>query len=224
MLVIIRIGGSIIASPLNPSLIGQYLELLKKLRKSGHQIIAVVGGGILARELIKIGDDLGLDEEMQDWLAIHISRLYALLISFGLGDEGIGNVPTSIEGALAALKTRKIVVLGGLEPGMTTDAVAARLAKETKAKLLVKATDQDGIFSEDPREHKDARKLDRLTYRKLAKLFEQKSHKAGIRQILDPVALQILRKIRIKVVVINGCDPANIEYAIKGKKIGTTIT
>ncbi|MFP3985300.1 MAG: UMP kinase, partial [Candidatus Bathyarchaeia archaeon] len=77
MLVVLRIGGSVIASPTNTELIHQYAKLLKKLRKNGHQIITVVGGGTLAREFIKIGNQLSLSEEAQDWLAIYVSRLYA---------------------------------------------------------------------------------------------------------------------------------------------------
>jgi len=80
VLVVIRIGGSVIASPTNPELINEYAKLLQKLRKDGHKIVTVVGGGSLAREFIKTGNQLSLKEEEQDWLAIHVSRLYAQLM------------------------------------------------------------------------------------------------------------------------------------------------
>jgi len=130
------------------------------------------------------------------------------------------NVPTSLSKAVEALREGRIVVMGGLKPGMTTDTVAAYVAKEAKAQLLVKATDQDGIYTKDPRKHK----LDNLTYKDLTQLFEQNRHKAGIHQIIDPVAVKILQKINIKTVVVNGYDPQNIRQAVEGKKIGTMIT
>jgi len=222
MLVVIRIGGSIIASPTNPKLMSQYAELLEKLRKNGYEVATVVGGGALARKFIRIGSQLGLTEEAQDWLAIHISRLYALLLSLKLG---VGEtVPYSINEAFKGLKKDRIVIMGGLKPGMTTDTVAAYIAQETKAQLLVKATDQDGIYDKDPRKHKDAKKLDKTTYRNLMQLLEQNRHKAGIHQILDPVAIKILQKTNIKTIVVNGYNPQNIQRALEGKKIGTIIT
>ena len=224
MLMVIRIGGSVIASPTNPKLIDKYVTLLKKLRKNGYEIVTVVGGGALAREFIKIGNQLSLDEGAQDWLAIHVSRLYALLFTLRLGKDGTESVPTSISAAVEALKKGKIVVMGGLEPGMTTDTVAAYIARETRAQLLVKATDQDGVYNKDPKKYKDAEKLDKITYHDLMQLFEQNCHKAGIHQILDPVALRILQKINIRTVIVNGYDPQNIQNVIEGKKIGTSIS
>lgn len=223
MLIVIRVGGSIIASPINPRLMNQYVELFKRLRRNGYKILTVVGGGTLAREFIETASQLGLNEEAQDWLAIHISRLYALLFKLKLGRNGIEDVPSSIIEAVEALKKDKIVVMGGLKPGMTTDTVAAYIARETKAQLLVKATDQDGIYTKDPRKHKDAKKLDKTTYRNLTQLFEQDRHKAGIHQILDPVAVKILQKTNIKTVIVNGYNSKNIQYAIEGKEIGTMI-
>jgi uridylate kinase len=223
MRVVIRIGGSVIASPTNPKLIDQYIKLLRKLRKDGHEVITVVGGGALARELIKTGSQLGLDERAQDWLAIHVSRLYALLFALKLGRNGTKIVPTSTTEALEALSKGKIVVMGGLKPGITTDTVAAYAAQRARAQLLVKATDQDGIYTRDPKKHEDARKLDTLTFKDLAQLLEHDHHKAGIHQILDPVAIKILQKTNTKTIIVNGHNPQNVQHAIEGKKIGTTV-
>lgn len=223
MLIIIRIGGSVIASPTNPKLINQYIRLLKKIRQNGHKIITVVGGGTLAREFIKIGNQLGLNEEAQDWLAIYVSRLYALLLTLKLGKNGTENVPTSINEAVGILKKGKVVVMGGLKPGMTTDTVAAHIAQKMKARLLVKATNQDGIYNKDPKKYKDAKKIAKIDYRDLMQLFEKSRHKAGIHQILDPVAIKILQKTNIKTIIVNGYNPQNIQHAIEGKKIGTII-
>jgi len=224
MFIVIRIGGSVIASPTNPKLINQYIKILKQLRKKDHKIITVVGGGALAREFIKTGNRLGLSEEAQDWLAIKVSHLYALLVTLKLNKNGTKNIPASISEAVKALEKEKIVVMGGLKPGMTTDTVAALIAQKIKAQLLVKATDQDGIYNKDPRKYEDAEKLDKITYHDLTQLFEQNRHKAGIHQILDPVAIKILQRTTIKTIIVNGYTPKNIQQAIEGQKIGTIIT
>ena len=169
MRVVVRVGGSVVGSPLNAPLIGKYVDLLKEMKLQGHDVVAVVGGGSLARDFISVVADLGLEETQRDWAAIHVSRLFAQLFVLGLGEAGCGSVPVSLDEAEACLETSKVVVLGGLCPGMTTDAVAALIGARVKADLLVKGTNVDGIFTKDPRKFSDAEKLDALRFDDLSR-------------------------------------------------------
>lgn len=223
MRVVVRVGGSVVASPLNASLFGKYVSLLKEMREEGHEVVAVVGGGSLAREFIKVAANQGLVEAERDWAAIHVSRLFARLFVMCLGEAGCGIVPSSLDEVIACLKEGKNVVMGGLRPGMTTDAVAAMIGEKVKAQLLVKASNVDGIFTRDPKKYSGAEKIDRLGFEDLRRLFEENQHKAGIHQILDPEAVKILRKIRLRTVVVNGFDVGNVLAAVKGKQVGTLI-
>ena len=223
MRIVVRVGGSVVASPPNSVLIGKYADLLKDLKKQGHEVVAVVGGGALARDFIRVAADLGLDEANRDWAAIFVSRLFAKLFVMRLGEDGCGTVPVSLDDASGCFKQGKIVVMGGLKPGMTTDAVAAMVSERVGADLLVKASDVDGIFTKDPKKHPNAKKIDEVKFDGLPRLFEENRHKAGIHQILDPEAVKILEKSRIRMVVVNGFKPENVLLAVKGEKIGTTI-
>jgi len=223
MKVIVRIGGSVIASPPNPKLIQAYAEIIQNLRVQGHEIVIIVGGGSPAREFIQLAKDLGLPEREQDHIAISVSRLFAQLLAMKLGGLDWKNVPVSLGEAVKALRKRSVVVMGGLKPGMTTDTVAALVASEIHADLIVKATDQDGIYSKDPKRHPDAEKLDELNFDDLSLLLEEEKHRAGIHQIIDPEAVRILKERRIKTIVVNGFKPENIAAAVKGEKIGTKI-
>lgn len=223
MRLVIRFGGSVVASPLNPELIGKYVELMRKLRVDGHEIVVVVGGGEIARQFIQAAKKLNLTEEEQDELAIYVSRLIAELVRKKLGEDGCKNIPESAQEAKKCLEEGKIVVMGGIKPGMTTDTVAALVAEATKADLLIKATDQEGIYTKDPRKHKDARLLKKVKISELEKIFEENRHKAGIHQILDPEAVKILKRLGIKLVVVNGFNPENILLAIKGEEVGTVV-
>jgi uridylate kinase len=223
MRLVLRIGGSVVASPFNPALLSDYAGLLVRLKREEHIVAAVVGGGSLAREMIQVAEEMGLKESEQDEVAILVSRLVAQLILMKLDEAGAEKVPTSIKEAADFVKAGKIVVMGGLKPGMTTDAVAAMLAEEIDADLLVKATDQNGIYTKDPKKYSDAEKLDVLSFDNLTKLFEKKRHKAGIHQILDPEALHILRRRKTPTIVLNGFKPNNVLLAVKGEKIGTLI-
>ena len=223
MRVVVRIGGSVVGSPVNVELIGKYVELLKTLKRRGHEVVAVVGGGALAREFIAIAGNLGLNEQAQDEVAISVSRLFAQLFLQKLGNAGCGKVAVTLYEAAECLNKGKIMVMGGLKPGITTDAVAALVAEHVKADLLVKGTDQDGVYDKDPRKHKDAMKLDHLFLDDLCKVLELTKHEAGLHQVIDPVAIGVLKRSRMKMVVVNGFKPENVLVAVNGENVGTIV-
>lgn len=223
MKIIIRVGGSVVATPVNTNLIGKYAEILKELKAKGHEVVVIVGGGALARDFIKIAKELGLEEKDQDDLAISVSRLFAQLFAKTLGEISCEKVPLNVEEAVECLEGGKIAVLGGLKPGMTTDTVAALIAERINADMLIKATDQEGVYNKDPRKHPDAVKLEKLRFEDLPQVLAEKKHKAGIHQILDPEAVKVLKVKRIKVLVLNGYKPENILLAVEGKNVGTLI-
>ena len=223
MRVVFRIGGSVVASPVNTELMNKYIELLKSLKIQGHEVAVVVGGGTLAREFIGIAKNLGLEMAAQDEIAISVSRLFAQLFLKKFGDVACGRVALTLDDAADCLAAGKIVVMGGLKPGVTTDAVAAMVAERVNADLLVKGTDQEGIFDKDPRKYADAVKLDRISFDDLQSVLSEAVHKAGIHQIIDPEAVKVLKRKRVKLIVVNGFKPENILAAVKGEKVGTTV-
>jgi uridylate kinase len=223
MRVVLRIGGSVVASPVNTELMSKYAELLKALKKQGHEVAVVVGGGKLAREFIGIAKNLGLDERAQDEVAISVSRLFAQLFLQKLGNLSCGKVSFTLDEAAECLGEGKIVVMGGLKPGITTDAVAALVAERVRADLIVKGTDQDGVYDKDPRKHVDAIKLDHLFFDDLCKIFELSKHEAGMHQIVDPVAIVVVKRGHMKLVVVNGFNADNVLAAVNGESVGTLI-
>jgi uridylate kinase len=219
--VVLRIGGSVLGSPPSAKIVNGYADVIADLNHEGHSIGVVVGGGGIARDYIKSASQMGLSPYQQDTVAIHASRLNARLVAMKLG--GVSSVPTSIDGMLQRLARNRVAVMGGLKPGITTDTVAVSVSERWRAELLVKASDQNGIYTEDPRLHKSARKLDRITYEKMKQILGG-SHKPGIHVIVDPVAAERLAESRIKLVVFNGSDPKGVLKAVHGEKIGTVVT
>jgi len=224
MRLVVRIGGSVVASPPNTELMGKYADLIKTVKTQGHEVAVVVGGGALAREFIKIARDLGLAMDAQDEIAISCSRLFAQLFLKKLGDMGCSKVATTLDEAAKCLEEGKILVMGGLKPGITTDTVAALVAERVGADFMVKGTDQEGVYNKDPRKHPDAVKLDCLSFEDLPKIFEENVHKAGIHQIVDPEAIKVLKRHRVKLVVFNGFKPEKLLAAVNGEKVGTVIS
>jgi uridylate kinase len=222
MRVVLRIGGSVVASPVDPQLISRYAQLLTDLKKH-NSLVVVVGGGKMARELISVAKDIGLSEPAQDEIAISVSRIFAQFFLKKLGRIACRTVPDTLQRVAECLAKRKIVVMGGLKPGMTTDAVAALVARKVKADLLVKATNQDGVYDKDPENHGDATKIDHLKFDDLTRVLSEDKHRAGIHQIIDAEAVKILRRLHTKMVVVNGFNPENVLAAVKGHPVGTLI-
>jgi uridylate kinase len=223
MRIVLRIGGSVVASPINTELMSKYAELVKKLKEQNHEVAVVVGGGSMAREFIATAKNLGLDMQAQDEIAISVSRLFAQLFLKKLGKLACDKVAFTLDDAAKCLEDDKVVVMGGLKPGITTDAVAALVAEHLGGELLVKGTDQEGIYNTDPRKHADAMKLDHLSFDDLQGVFSESQHKAGMHQIIDPEAVKVLKRKRVKLIVVNGFKPENILAAVQGAKVGTVV-
>jgi uridylate kinase len=201
----------------------KYAQLVKQIKTQGHEIAVILGGGTLAREFINIAKRLTLESAAQDRIAISVSRLYAQLFMEKLGDFGCGKVVTTLDEAAECFSQGKIVVMGGLKPGHTTDAVGALVAERLNADLLVKGTDQEGVYTKDPRKFSDAVKLDEMTFDDLIHVLEHSEHKVGIHQVIDSVAIDVLKRNRLKLIVFNGFNPENLILAVAGQNVGTVI-
>ncbi len=221
MKAVLRIGGSILGSPPSAKIVNAYADIITDLNHEGHSIAVVVGGGQVSREYIRSAAEMGLSPYQQDTVAIHASRLNARLVAMKLG--GVSSVPTSIDGMLQRLARNRVAVMGGLKPGITTDTVAAMVAQKWRADILVKASDQKGIYTDDPRTNKKAKKLDRISYEKMRQILGG-SHRPGIHSIVDPVAVDHLVESRIRLVVLNGADARNVVKAVRGEKVGTVVS
>ncbi len=221
MKAVLRIGGSVLGSPPSAKIVGAYADVIADLNFEGHSVAVVVGGGEVSREYIRSAAAMGLSTYQQDTVAIHASRLNARLVAMKLG--GVSSVPTSIDGMLQRLARNRVAVMGGLKPGITTDTVAAFVAAKWRADILVKASDQNGIYTEDPRVNKKAKRLDRLTYEKMKQILGG-SHRPGIHSIVDPVAVDQLFESRVKLVVLNGADAKGVLKAVHGERIGTVVS
>lgn len=219
--IVLRIGGSVLGSPPTAKLLKGYTEVVTDAKRQGHSVGVVVGGGPVARSYIGTAKELGLPRESQDMIAIEASRLNARLVGMKFG---IKRVSTTIQGMILELGKNGTGVMGGLRPGITTDTVAAILADAWQADLLIKASDQDGVYTADPRVDKDAKLLHNLSYQELGRLLGGGSHRPGIHSIVDPIAVKFVAKHKLRLVVTNGFFPSNVRKAVLGERIGTLVS
>jgi len=219
----VKLGGHAFSLKLEAQRISGYVKILKKLKGEGHELVVVTGGGANARLYINAARKLGANESLCDELGIEAAKLNARLLIAGLGEDAYPNAPESVGDIGTAFESGKIVVLGGLMPGQSTDSVAAMVSELIGASLLVKATDTDGIYTADPKKDPKAKKLDEISCVKLREMLLRLPMGAGEYDLLDPVALRIVERSKIPLWVVDGRKPENIERVVKGERIGTLV-
>ncbi|MEM3291137.1 MAG: UMP kinase [Saccharolobus sp.] len=199
-------------------------ESVRELIKYGYRVGIVTGGGNTARHYIKLGREIGIGEAYLDLLGIWASRLNAYLVTFALQDLAYMNVPQSLEEFIQAWSHNKVVVTGGFQPGQSTAAVAALISEASSSKILVMATNVDGVYERDPRIYNDAKLIPHLTTVDLKKILEtSQSVQAGTYELLDPLAIKIIERSRIKVIVMNYKRLSKIIEIINGEELSSVI-
>jgi uridylate kinase len=216
--VVVSIGGSVLLTGTGDR---EYLESLGDLlHRVGRTVplLVTTGGGRTAREYIRLGRELGLTEVELDEVGIDVTRLHARLLAARAGPPTPAHPPTTVAQAVHELVRGSPVILGGTEPGHTTDGVAALLAARVRADRLVNATNVDGVYEDDPHTHPDARRLDRIPWAEFrARVHEATSGEAGQNFLFDRLGADTLARARIPLYVVNGRDLPNLEAAIDGR-------
>ncbi len=221
--IVIKIGGHIFPSKLESTVILEYAKLFRKLSREGYKIVIITGGGEEARKYITVTRELGGSELVCDLLGIEVSRLNAFLFITSLGNDAYPEPPKNIMDLKKAFEIGKIVVMGGLLPGQSTNAVGILSAEAIGADLFINATDVDGVYTEDPEKSTTAKKLNIVSTNKLLKLVLAGKLSAGSYELFDPVAIKIVERSKIPSWIIDGRKPENIIRVIKGDALGTLI-
>jgi len=214
-----RLGGSILGSPPDADVVRSYSDIVSRVLKQGHSVVVVVGGGATARQYIDAAKRIGLSHDEQDSIAIQASRLNARLVGMALG---VDHVAVTLRGVISIVEKNRVAVMGGLRPGITTDTVATLVAEAWHSDLIIKASDQEGIYTADPRHHPEAKLLPAVSYAKLVEILGGE-HSPGIHSIVDPVAVLRIAKNKLKLVVVKGGNPENVIRVINGEKVGTRV-
>lgn len=220
MLIVLSVGGSILAKDLKPESFLAYAAVLKELAKE-NTVAVVTGGGTAARDYISVARCAGCNEAECDYIGIDITRLNAKLLISALGKDAYPQPPHDYVEAQEALSSGKIVVMGGVIPGQTTDAVAAILAEYLRADLFVIATAVDGVYTADPKQHSNAKKYEIMSPKELVSIVMSIEMKAGSKSPVDPLAAKIIERCNIETIVMDGTNAQNVLQAIVQESIRT---
>jgi uridylate kinase len=219
---VISLGGSVLVPNLSDHRIKEYAAALKQVSEK-HRVFVVVGGGGEASRYIDAVRTLGVDEGTCDEIGIMVTRLNASLLIAALGDSAYPCVALNQDTALEYAVSGRIVVMGGVTPAQTTDAVAAVLAERTRAEVLINLTSVDGIYSADPKTDTTATRYTHLTPDRLAEIVVGTRLNAGSNTVMDIIAVKIIQRSGIPLVVLDGRNPENLPDAIISGRLNGTI-
>ena len=224
MKIAVKLGGFSFPLELGVEEIKKYGGLFSELKRKGNQLIVVTGGGKNARKYIEAARKLGASEVVCDQIGILVTRLNARLLITSMGDDAYPKVPETIEDLRLYFESGKVIVMGGLQPGHSTNAVTALAAESIGASVLVNLTNVDGVYTADPKKDPKAKKFDEISTDKLLSLISGEEMTAGSYELLDPVSVRIIERSHIPTWIVSGEDPENILKILKGKHVGTKIT
>lgn len=201
---------------------------IKEAKELGCEIAIVCGGGNIWRG--KVGSEMGMERASADYMGMLATAMNGLAVQSALEREGVDTrLMTAIEmkqvaepyirrRAVRHLEKGRIVIFGaGLgSPFFTTDTTAALRAAEIEAEVILMAKNGvDGVYNADPRIDKDAVMFDEISYMEVLNRHLM---------IMDQTAITLCMDNKIDLCVFNMQQDGNIAKAVKGEKIGTTIT
>lgn len=223
--VVIKISGSYV-QPDNPGLVRSYANALLRLWSEKEvRPFVVVGGGRSARAYIEAGRACGAGEAHLDVLGIMVTRLNATLLAVALGSAAALPVPESLEEVMRLVNDpgERIVVMGGLQPGQSTNAVSVLVAEVAGSDVVINASRVDSLYEKDPTLFPDARPIREATISEVKELLKSGRCYAGTYELFDPVSLAVAERSRITLVIVKGDDPNNVVQAVEGRAYGSII-
>ena len=208
---VFALGGSVIKQHL--SNLGELADALP----DEEQFVVICGAGHLKQHQDAVRDHV--NNSKTDMVGIAATRLNAKTLRT-LVDGSSPKIPETVEEVEEKASTGQDIIMGGLNPGFSTDAVSAVVAELFDADLFI-LTDVDGIYSEDPSENSEAEKKDQISADELLEMVS--GHNVpGNYDVVDETAVSIIKRSNIDTRLIEG-TPENIREveADRGTKIVT---
>ncbi|MFD1414569.1 UMP kinase [Oceanobacillus jeddahense] len=229
--VVLKLSGEALSGEegygISPKIIQSISEQVKEVADLGVEVAVVVGGGNIWRG--KVGSEMGMDRASADYMGMLATIMNSLALQDGLETIGVETrVQTSIEmrqvaepyirrKAIRHLEKKRVVIFaaGTGNPYFSTDTTAALRAAEIEAEVILMAKNNvDGVYTDDPKINKEAKKYETLTY------LEMLNEGLGV---MDSTASSLCMDNDLPLIVFSITEEGNIKRVVQGENIGTTI-
>ena len=221
---VISLGGSVmVPEEIDEQFLKKFKDFILKKVALGYKFIIITGGGKICRKYNQVAINVSQATILeQDWLGIETTKLNALLLKTILKKKS-NPCLLDVQGKIKSFDKYPIIVGCGWEPGSSSDFDAAETAVDFKIKTVINLSNQEYVYTADPKKDKTATPIVEISWKDYLKLIPKK-WVSGMSTPFDPVAANVAMKNNLKVIMANGRDLANLEKILTGKKFkGTTI-
>ena len=230
--IVLKLSGEALQGSLgfgiDPNVLDDLAAQIKEVKELGVQVTVVVGGGNIFRGL-KTSSATGMERATADYMGMLATAINGLALQDAL--ERI-KVPTRVQTAIEIAKVaepyirrrairhlekgRVVIFVGGIgSPFFTTDTTAALRAMEIGAEIILKATNVDGVYSDDPATNRRATKFSSLSFLDVLK--------KGLK-VMDATAVSLCMDSNVPIIVFDLHRSGNIKRAVCGESVGTIVT
>ena len=193
----------------------------------GVELCIVIGGGNIFRGVSGAAGDI--ERASADYMGMLATVINAIAMQSALERQG---VPTRVLSAIPMAsvcepyirrravrhmeKGRVVIFAGGTgNPYFTTDTAAALRAAEMGCDALLKGTQVDGVYSDDPLKVEGAKRFEKLSY--LDVLSKDL-------RVMDASAISLARENNIPILVFSVHNPGAFADVVSGKGKFTVIS
>jgi uridylate kinase len=228
--VLLKLSGEVLCQPGGFGIDGEATNRAARLviaaKEMGSQVAVVIGGGNFIRGAQL--SPLGINRATADYMGMLATAINAMALQDAL--EKLGSqtrvcsgldIPKVMEPFIRRraerhLEKGRIVILacGSGAPFFTTDTAAALRAVELGCHALLKATKVEGVYDKDPKKHKDAERITRLSYMEVMN--------RGL-SVMDKTAITMCMENKLPIIVFGMDDPENLKGVLRGEARGTLI-
>ncbi|MCS7200979.1 MAG: UMP kinase [Patescibacteria group bacterium] len=219
---VVSLGGSLVVpNEIDLNFIRRFKNFIENKISKGKRFIIIVGGGKIARKYQLVAKKLvNVSDKDLDWLGIHSTRLNAHLLLTIFRKNAYYRVIKNPKENIGW--KRKIIIAAGWKPGFSTDYDAVLLGKTYGSRVIVNLTNIDYVYDRDPDRFKDAQPFKRLSWNDYLKLIDRK-WLPGMSAPFDPIASKLAKRLKFKVVIINGKRLKEFNNFIDGRDFKGTI-
>ena len=219
--------GSSKETHIDPAMLEQYSEEVKRVKEKGIELAIVIGGGNIFRG--GEADALGIDRVQGDYMGMLATVINAMALQSALERHGLYTrlmsgikmeqvcEPFIRRRAIRHLEKGRIVIFGaGIgNPYFTTDSTASLRAIEIQANVVLKGTRVDGVYNKDPEKFSDAERFKKLSF--------QEAYEKNL-NIMDMTAFTLCMENKLPIIVFDMNKKGNLLKVAAGEEGGTLIS
>lgn len=211
---------------IQPEVISRFAKEISELSSQGVELGIVIGGGNIFRGAGLAAS--GMDRVSADHMGMLATVMNALALQDALERNGtFCRVMSAIRihevcedylrrRAIRHLEKGRVVIFaaGTGNPFFTTDSAASLRAVEINAELMLKATQVDGVYNDDPRKNPDAVRYTELTYDEVIN---------NRLAVMDTTAVVMCQEQNIPLRVFDVHQEGNLTKIVYGEDVGTLV-